>query len=221
MTKTQHRSAGPTSATDRHASDSRRRPAPQRSLSFFMFDPIYRSLPLGVGLATLPHALNAQATGLELATDISVVVLAVASLLVFLVVTLVLLQLRKLVSAVNRQLAPIMDRARGAAENVEYVSAAVRRDIEKVNESVTAVTSRLKDASNHMEDRIEEFNALMVVVQGEAEDVLLDTTAALHGVRASVRTLGERATMAGPSPPPEPPSDDGAVTEPQLADESE
>lgn len=197
-----------------------RRPTAQRSLPFGMFDRFQWALPFALGCATLPHVVSGQSTGLDLAADISVVVLAVASLLVFVVVSLVLLQLRRLVSAVTRQLAPVMDRARGAAENVEFVSAVVRRDIEKVNESVTAVTAHLKEASNHMEDRIEEFNALMVVVQGEAEDILLDTAAAVRGVRVSARTLGERATLAGP-PPPEPHGEDASGTEPHVATESE
>lgn len=188
-----------------------------------MFHPIQRALPFALGLAILPVSLSGQASGLDLAADISLVVLAAASLLVFVVATLVLVQLRKLVSSVNRQLAPVMDRARGTVENVEFVSAVVRRDIEKVNESVTAVTARLKDASNHMEDRIEEFNALMEVVQGEAEDVLLDTAAALRGVRTSARTLGEGATMAGPTPPAPPGEDteDSSPPEPRLAAEPE
>ncbi len=42
-----------------------------------------------------------------------------------------------------------------------------------------------------MEDRIEEFNALMEVVQGEAEGVFLDTAATVRGLRAGARQLAE------------------------------
>lgn len=189
-----------------------------------MSAPIQRALRVGAILTTVPVALDAQGNGLDLAAEISVVVLAVVSLLVLAAVTMVLLQVRKLVSALTHQLAPVMDRARGTAENVEFVSAVVRRDIEKVNESVTAVTARLKDASNHMEDRIEEFNALMGVVQGEAEDILLDTAAAVRGVQTSARTLSEGATLAGPAPSDSPPDNppmsespvDGSPVSPPL-----
>ena len=49
---------------------------------------------------------------------------------------------------------------------------------------------------------VEEFNALMDVVQGEAEAVLLDTAAAVRGVRAGARTIGE--AVAADEPPAEP-----------------
>jgi hypothetical protein len=38
-----------------------------------------------------------------------------------------------------------------------------------------------------MEERIEEFNALMEVVQSEAEDIFIDTAATVRGVREGVR----------------------------------
>ena len=96
------------------------------------------------------------------------------------------------------------------AENVEYISAVVRTDIQKVNDSVTKITSRLNDASDHMEDRIAEFNALMQVVQSEAEDIFLDTAAAARGVRAGARTLSVGAA--------EPAEDQGPAAEPDESD---
>jgi len=41
-----------------------------------------------------------------------------------------------------------------------------------------------------MEERIEEFNALMEVVQTEAEDLFLDTASTMRGVRAGARSIG-------------------------------
>ncbi len=40
-----------------------------------------------------------------------------------------------------------------------------------------------------MEERIEEFNALMSVVQDEAEDIFLDTASTVRGVREGARTI--------------------------------
>ena len=42
-----------------------------------------------------------------------------------------------------------------------------------------------------MEKRIEEFNALMEVVQGEAEGVFIKTAAAVRGVRQGAQALGK------------------------------
>jgi hypothetical protein len=49
-----------------------------------------------------------------------------------------------------------------------------------------------------MEERVEEFNALMDVVQDEAESVLLDTAAVVRGVRAGAQTMG--GGVAGATP---------------------
>jgi hypothetical protein len=40
-----------------------------------------------------------------------------------------------------------------------------------------------------MEERIEEFNALMEVVQGEAEDIFLGTASTVRGVREGARAI--------------------------------
>ena len=117
--------------------------------------------------------------------------LAAISALLLLTMLVVLLQLRKLLAALQRQLQPVADRARVAAENVEYISAVAREDVQKIHSSVAGLSDRLKDASQRMEERVEEFNALMDVVQSEAESVLLDTAAAVRGVRAGAQTIGE------------------------------
>ncbi len=51
-----------------------------------------------------------------------------------------------------------------------------------------------------MEERIEEFNALMEVVQGEAEDIFIDTAATVRGVRESARSITAARARAAPGP---------------------
>jgi hypothetical protein len=139
-----------------------------------------------------------QPGGLEVAADISTVALAAISALLLLAMLALMVQLRNLLAALQQQMQPVADRARVAAENVEYISTVVREDVQKVHSSVAGLSDRLKEASGRMEERVEEFNALMDVVQDEAESVLLDTAAAVRGVRAGARTIGE--SMAPPSP---------------------
>ena len=109
---------------------------------------------------------------------------------------LVLSQLRSLtrsLGSVARRMetdaAPVMDRARIIAENMEFITAAVRTDVQKVSESVTRLNDRLKQASERMEERIQDFTALVEVLQEEAEELALDTAAAVRGVRAGTRAL--------------------------------
>lgn len=134
---------------------------------------------------------------LQTAADISLVVLGVFLLVLLVVLIALLVLLRRLIATVRTlgdqaltRADPIVERARGVADNVEFISAAVRTDVERLNRTVKSLTDRLQQASDHMEERIEEFNALMEVVQEEAEDIFVGTASTARGVREGVRTLG-------------------------------
>jgi hypothetical protein len=90
---------------------------------------------------------------------------------------------------VEKDASPVIERAKSVAENVDFITMAVRTDIQKLNESVSRLSDRLKDASIDMEERIQDFTALVEVLQAEAEDLALDTAAAVRGVRAGTRSL--------------------------------
>lgn len=136
-------------------------------------------------------ATSATAVAFQVAADVSAIVLAVVAILFMTVAIVILTQLKRLLGSLQSQVQPVTDRARVAAENVEYISAVVREDVQRVHASVAGLSDRLKAASERMEERVEEFNALMDVVQDEAESVLLDTAAVVQGVRAGVRIVGD------------------------------
>jgi hypothetical protein len=146
-------------------------------------------------------APGSAANSIQVAAEVSTIVVAVLAVLVLIIAIPLVLQLKKLVVVLQNHVQPVTDRARVAAENVEYISAVVREDVQKVRTSVSGLSDRLKDASDRMEERVEEFNALMDVVQDEAEAVLLDTAAVVRGVRAGAQTMGEG--IAGGQPPEE------------------
>lgn len=134
------------------------------------------------GLATAALVANLVLTG--------IFVLLLAGLVVL------LLQLRgiqrsvtAMLGRVERKLDPVLDRSRDVAANVEFISAAVRTDVQRVSDSVRSLSDRLQSASDRMEQRVEEFNALMEVVQSEAEDIFIGSAATVRGVRAGARAL--------------------------------
>ena len=157
--------------------------------------------PLQQGVAsTAPNTL-------QVAAEVSTVVIGVISVMLLVVILLFLVQLRKLLRSLQQHVQPVTDRARVAAENVEYITAQVRQDVQKVRASVSGLSDRLGEASERMEERVEEFNALMDVVQDEAESVLLDTAAIVRGVRAGAQTMGgsvAEAALGGDAQEPEP-----------------
>ena len=139
--------------------------------------------------------------GLSVAADVSIVIVAVTIVVLVVVLAILLVRMNKVLlevrNGVRNNLGPVSERARGIAENVEFITRTIRTDVEKLNGSVTAVTDKLKLASERMEERIEDFNALMEVVQQEAEDVFIDTAATVRGVRAGMGSLaGGHASLA-------------------------
>jgi uncharacterized protein YoxC len=131
--------------------------------------------------------------GLATAADVSLVIIAVAIVVLAVTIAFLLVRTYSLLTELRRHIAPVTERTRGIAENVEHITRTLRDDVTRVTESVQALTDRLKLASDRMEERIEDFNALMEVVQEEAESVFIDTAATVRGVRAGARSLGDGA----------------------------
>jgi hypothetical protein len=141
-------------------------------------------------------------SGLETAALISVIVVGAFFLLLLPVVFVLFLQIRKINRTVKelgekglQRADPLLESGKSIADNVAFVSFAVRTDVEKLTTSVKSLSDRLQQASDRMEERIAEFNALMEVVQSEAEGIFVDTAATVRGVREGARSLaaGSRA----------------------------
>jgi hypothetical protein len=157
--------------------------------------------------------------GLSIASDVAIVVVGVAIVVLAVVGAAVLLRLNRTIGeiriGVRQNLGPVSDRARSISANVEFITQALRTDVERLNASVKSLTDRLQLASDRMEERIEEFNALMEVVQDEAEGIFLDTASTVHGVRAGARSIasgrGEEADSAATAPVAASPDDAQAL----------
>jgi uncharacterized protein YoxC len=81
---------------------------------------------------------------------------------------------------------PLMRHASAIADNVDYVSTAIRVDIQQVSQTVAAVNQRLQQAVGAAEDRINQLNALLEVVQEEAESAFVTTASTIRGVRTGI-----------------------------------
>jgi len=155
--------------------------------------------------ATDTMAMVTAPSLLSTVESISTIVLGFAVLGVLVALLAVLLQLRKLARSMGsvakrleKDAAPVMERARSVAANVDFITMAVRTDVQKLNASMSGLNERLREASARMEERIQDFSAMVEVLQGEAEDLALDTAAAVRGVRAGTRSLAsERVEPKG------------------------
>src|SRR5437588_6380794 len=81
---------------------------------------------------------------------------------------------------------PLMRHASAIADNVDYISTAIRVDVQQVSQTVAAVNQRLQQAVGAAEDRINQLNALLEVVQEEAESAFVTTASTIRGVRTGI-----------------------------------
>ena len=81
---------------------------------------------------------------------------------------------------------PIMRHASTIADNVDYISTSVRVDIQQVSKTIAAANQSLLKAVQSAEARLNQLNALLEVVQEEAESAFVATASTLHGVRTGI-----------------------------------
>ena len=81
---------------------------------------------------------------------------------------------------------PLMRHASAIADNVDYISTAIRVDVQQVSQTVAAVNQRLQQAADSAEDRIKQLNALLDVVQEEAESAFVTTASTIRGVQTGI-----------------------------------
>ena len=132
----------------------------------------------------------------DAAMTASIVVMGLTALLLLVLLAVVLVQIRRAARGLDRLkdrvgADPGVERLRKVAENLDYITHSLRGDVDRMSRSVTRISERLDQASHRMEERIEDFNALMEVVQGEAEAVFIDTASTVRGVREGTRSLGK------------------------------
>jgi uncharacterized protein YoxC len=81
---------------------------------------------------------------------------------------------------------PLMRHASSIADNVDYITTSIRVDVQQVSQGVAAVNQRLQDAVAGAESRMRELNALLDVVQEEAESAFVTTAATIRGVQTGI-----------------------------------
>jgi uncharacterized protein YoxC len=87
---------------------------------------------------------------------------------------------------------PLMRHASTIADNVNYISTSVRVDIQQVSQTISMANQKLVASVEAAEDRIKELNALLAVVQEEAEGAFVSTASTLRGVRTGIHEAFEK-----------------------------
>lgn len=105
-------------------------------------------------------------------------------------------KVRALLDRVYADINPLTHHASRIADNLDYITSAIRQDVQQVNATIATANARLREAVAATEERMHEFNALLDVVQQEAEQAFVSTAAAVRGVRTGAATLSGMGTDA-------------------------
>lgn len=92
-------------------------------------------------------------------------------------------KINDLLDRVYGDVSPIMRHASSISDNLNYITTSLRADVQTVNQTVTTANQRVLQAARLTERRLNEFNALLQVVQEEAEQAFVSTAAAVRGAR--------------------------------------
>lgn len=99
-------------------------------------------------------------------------------------------KVRELLDKVYADVMPLARHGHNIADNLDYITTSIRSDVQRVNATIASANRRLQRAVELTESRLNEFNALLHVVQQEAEQTFVSTAAAVRGVRTGAATLG-------------------------------
>ena len=99
-------------------------------------------------------------------------------------------KVRELLDRVYADITPLTRHASNIADNLDYITTSIRNDVQQVNATIASANRRLNQAVELTETRLNEFNALLQVVQQEAEQAFVSTAAAVRGVRTGAASLG-------------------------------
>ncbi len=91
-----------------------------------------------------------------------------------------------LLDRVYGDVSPLVRSASIAADDAKDILAIVKGDVRQVQQTIAAANSRLLKAVREAEERLDEFIALIEVVQSEAESAFVGTASTVRGVRTGV-----------------------------------
>jgi uncharacterized protein YoxC len=94
-----------------------------------------------------------------------------------------------LLERIQADVMPLMKHAHAIADNLDYISTAIRADVGLIQDTLKSANGQIRRAVSQTELKINEFNALLDVVQGEAEGLFVSTAATVRGVKTSASHL--------------------------------
>ena len=99
------------------------------------------------------------------------------------------LKVDQLLERIHNDVAPIISNAHNISDNLNFITTAIRTDVAKLHETIDTGNKRVRRAMDQSEQRVKEFNALLKVVQEEAEGLFISTASTVRGVQQGTRVF--------------------------------
>ncbi|MEO7086780.1 MAG: hypothetical protein ABI442_14180 [Gemmatimonadaceae bacterium] len=88
-----------------------------------------------------------------------------------------------LIDRAEKSLSPLLARISEITDNVRSITETAKSDLGSVSETVQAANDTVRDAVAITQERLNDFTALLGVVQEEAENLFVSTASTLRGVK--------------------------------------
>jgi flagellar basal body-associated protein FliL len=141
-----------------------------------------------------------MSSGLQTLTAIAIVIMALAVVVLAAVVVAVVLELKRtqqrveaLIGRAEAGLTPLLGRMNEITDNVQSISKTARSDLDSVSETIQTANDTVRDAVSVTQDRLNDFTALLGVVQEEAEGLFVSTASTIRGVQRGAAVFGRRS----------------------------
>lgn len=101
-------------------------------------------------------------------------------------------RMERVFARTERHMEPVIEHLQNSADNMDYVTSAIRSDVEAVGDTVDQAARSTRRLLQMAEERATEINGFLEVVQEEAEETFLSTASLLRALRGS-RERGRRS----------------------------
>jgi uncharacterized protein YoxC len=95
----------------------------------------------------------------------------------------------RMLENMRQDVAPIVSNVQSISDNLNFITTSIRTDVAKLHETIDSGNERVRRAMDQSERRVKEFNALLRVVQEEAEGLFISTASTVRGVQQGTRVF--------------------------------
>jgi hypothetical protein len=125
----------------------------------------------------------------DVAADVATIVIALAIIVVSLVAIFAALKVRGMIKRIRGDFDPALRNLTAASEQAKAISGTLRKNVDELSGTVSETNDKVRRATEAAEVRLAELNALLGVVQREAEDIFVRTASAVRGVQVGAGAL--------------------------------